>query len=249
MSQRWSRTNLLARAKHVATSRLALVVIGIVLASAGSVFAGTRLQDARSDRDGAGEVQADGSLKVDPAPLTLDDVAKSREGSASRTVMRLWYFAQWGSPANVLDAYKPEVIRRLGIQNVASAYSSMRASLVAARPRIVSEVKARSGTVVTMRALRRNAEPTRHSFTLERGPGGRWQIVFDTLLEDALAAAVQAASSPDPNSKPPASAVRKGLIAAREFRAADLESKYARRSQRQVRQPAPVQQPPAAAGP
>ena len=49
--------------------------------------------------------------------------------------------------------------------------------------------------IVTVELLRRNTAAARQTFTLRRA-GGRWRVVFDTLLEEGIAAYVQNREAP-----------------------------------------------------
>jgi hypothetical protein len=207
--------------RRIVTSRM-LVVLALIAISAVSVLVGTQLQHDAAAPSAAERERPDGSLSADPQPLSLDDVRATANGSASEAVMYLWYWAQWGGLPNVLAVYSPAVVARLGAEDMAGAYSLQRASLLAARPEIVSEVTGPGGTMVAVRALRRNTKPQELSYTLRR-IRGEWRIVFDTQLESGLAAWVQFRSTPDPESgDAPPSARRAGIAAARAYRAVGL---------------------------
>jgi hypothetical protein len=214
---------VLERLPRGVSRRYLVVVLLLVGISAGSVLAGTRLQASEADAP-APIVRADGSLTADPEPLTIDDLNATRGPEPARAAMRLWFWAQWGSLPNVVAAHDPEVIDALGAEDIASAYRMMRTAYVSARPRILSVSRGRSGTVVTLEALRRNTAPTRYAFTM-RERDGRWYITFDELLEEGIAAWVQFRATPDPSAdKPPAAAVRAGIDAARRYRLAAVEA-------------------------
>jgi hypothetical protein len=154
----------------------------------------------------------------------LDEIDDAPGGSAARAVMRLWFWAQWGSLPNVVAAYDPEVVERVGSEDIASTYTLNRSTYISSRPRIVDVSTGRRGTVVHVEALRRNAPPQRSSFTLRRRDG-YWYVVFDTVLEQGLAAWVQFRSMPDPDAKDiPAAAVRAGINAARRYRLVGTEA-------------------------
>lgn len=174
----------------------------------------------REDRVRAGTVRADGSLTVDPKPLTLADVGRLQRGSASQAALLLWYWGQWGSAPSIVSSYAPEIVRAVGADAIAGAYAQDRASLVAMRPRVIEESATRAGTVVILEGARRNELPNRYSFTLRRRDG-RWQVVYDSLLEAGLAAYVQTRAADDPNARTVnAAAARAGLAAVRRLRAA-----------------------------
>ena len=189
-----------------------------MLITAAGMLAGTRLD---GDSEAIGEaVNRDRSLAVDPRPLTLDDVAAGAEGPAPEAVLRTWFFAQWGGLPVVVASYLPAVVDRVGAANVAGAYELQRGLLVSSHPRILAESVTDEGVIVTVEVQRRNESPQQHSYTLTRRHD-RWYIVFDTVLEEALAAYAQTQRTPGgEQGDPPAAAVRAGLEAASRFRAA-----------------------------
>lgn len=208
------------RLRTIFFSKFTVAVVALVLVSAGAVYAGTQIEG--TEKRSTTRVRSDGSLTQPPRPLSLDDVAKHEPGSPTAAIVRLWYWGQWGSAPNIIQAYDPAVVRLLGAADMAGAYSAQRANMVSARLRIVGESPGIAGTsVVTLQALRTNTAPEQYSFTLKR-KGGRWVVVFDTLLEAAIAGYVQTHASPDPNKEPPAAAVRAGLSKARSYRVAFL---------------------------
>jgi hypothetical protein len=207
--------------RRVVTSRSFLVIVLVAAASAVAVFVGSELD--REQTPAEERVRPDGSLAVDPKPLSLDDLRALESGSPAEAVIELWYWAQWGSLPNVVAAYDPVVVDRLGAGDIASAYSMQRQSLIASKPRILEEVRGREGTAVSVEALRRNASPTRYSFTL-RESDGEWLVVFDTLLESGIAAWAQFDAMPDPDAgTTPASARRAGIRAAHRYRDVALD--------------------------
>jgi hypothetical protein len=129
--------------------------------------------------------EASGLLTSDPAPLTVEDLNRLRRGSASRSVMQLLFWAQWGSYPDVVASYDPRVVSKLGSSAVLGAYAQLRAQLVASQPKILSESRSPRGTLVTVRLLSKSSPPQRQSFLLSHRTG-RWMIEFDTLLEGGL---------------------------------------------------------------
>jgi hypothetical protein len=167
--------------------------------------------------------RSDGSLRINPKPLTLDQVRASPKGSPERTLFELLFWAQWGSAPNVVAAYTPEVVRAVGVANLSGAYGQQRATLLSSLPRITSVVTTSFGVAVTVELLRRNTTPAPQSFTLRR-VGGRWRVVYDTLLENGLAAYVQTINTPASAKTAPDSAVKAGIAAAADYRTAALRS-------------------------
>lgn len=196
-------------------SALLILVAGVAL------FAGSRFGNA-DPATGVPIERLDGSLSQPPAPLSLQDVEKQSDGSAARAVVELWYWGQWGSVPNLLASYDPAVLDAVGTENVAGAYAGQRGFLVASNPNVLEEVEGPSGTVVNIEALRQNQIPVEYSFTL-REQDGEWRIVFDTLLESALASYIQTENTPDPDAVAadvPAAAKKAGRKAAAQYRVA-----------------------------
>jgi hypothetical protein len=152
--------------------------------------------------NGVTRVLADGRLVTDPSPLTLEDVHRRPVGSPEYTVMSLLFWAQWGSPANIVAEYDPGVARLLGVSNLVGAWESIRQSIVTSLPKIVFEQTdaAKNQAFVGMLFETTLGPPTRQSFVLRRMAGG-WRIVYDTLLESALPGYVAEQVTPNPAAK------------------------------------------------
>jgi hypothetical protein len=206
--------------------KVLIVAIALLAVCGGAVYAGSKLDDGSSesaDRATTSErSRPEGSLAEVPGLMRLRDVRKARSGSASEKVLELWYWAQWGSIPNIIATYDPTVVSEVGASDLAGAYSLQRSYLAAARPELVDESESDGFAFVTLRALRADDKPQSLGFTLRR-TGGEWRVVFDTLLESALATYVQYRNTPDPNSRNvPVAAVRAGIEAARKYRLAHL---------------------------
>ena len=206
--------------------RIVATALGLLLACAAAVFAGSRLDDdGTAPRDEGGRSATaeslPGSLASDPPMLTTKDLDAAPRGSASERVLQLWYWGQWGSIPNVVATYDPAVLDTVDAADIAGTYSQQRSYLATTRPELVDETEEQGITLVTVRGLRSDAAPQSFAFNL-RQTDGEWHVIFDTLLESALATYVQTQSSSDPDKKPPPSAVRAGAAAALEFRVAHL---------------------------
>jgi hypothetical protein len=154
-----------------------------------------------------------------PVPLTLADVNKQRSDSPARTVFHLWFWAQWGGPVNVLDAYAPSVTRRVGALKIADAYARLRPTVLAARPRVVAQERNRDGsvTVAVLAVLAGPARKLNESFTL-RKQGGRWLVVYDTLLADGLSTDAQLVVDGSGSRSPSPAGLKAGDLAAKRYR-------------------------------
>jgi hypothetical protein len=196
------------------------VVLGLCLVSVGAVLLGTQLEDSTKAGTKAPRVRSDGSLTVNPELLSLADVDRAPRGSAKAAVLLLWYWGEWGAVPNILGAYHPAVVRAVSGEDIAGAYAMFRNALQTGQPKVTAQTGGPRRAVVVLRVRRRDAPPEKYSFTLSR-VGGRWYVVFDTLLETAIAGYVQLKNMPDPSAKkPPPAAARAGLDAAAKFRAA-----------------------------
>jgi hypothetical protein len=171
--------------------------------------------------NGVTRVLADGRLVTDPPPLTLQNVERYSVGSPAYTVMSLLFWAQWGSPANIVAEYDRGVASAVGVSNVVGAWEAIRQSILTSLPKIVFEQSnaARSQAFVGVQIETSLGPPTRQSFVLRRTAQG-WRIVYDTLLEGALPGYVAEQFTPDPSAKrASATAVHSGLGFAAAYRA------------------------------
>lgn len=198
-------------------------IVAMIVLSSASIAAGTALDDRDSNVFTQPVPLSDGSLRVDPKPLTLEEVRRTPAGSPARSLFELFFWAQWGSAPNVVAAYPPEVARAVGADILSGAYAQQRVTLLSSLPRITSTVKTAFGVVVTVELLRRNAVPARQSFTLRRVEG-RWLVVYDTLLEDGIAAYVQNREAPASGKQVPDAAIKAGMAAAARYRSVALHS-------------------------
>lgn len=163
------------------------------------------------------EVLPNGRLKSQPSPLTVADIKRQPPNSPQKVVMELLFFAQWGGLANLKSAYSPAVLDRVNERDLAGAYALQRPALVTVLPRIVAVRKTASGRLVAVRFGSTAGPPSEDSFLVRRRRG-QWRIVYDSLLDRALAQFVQTRVDPSPT--PSARARRAGLAAAERFRAA-----------------------------
>lgn len=171
--------------------------------------------------NGVTRVLADGRLVVDPPPLTLKDVERQPVGSPGYTVMSLLFWAQWGSPANIVAEYDPGVARVVGVSNVVGVWESIRQSILLALPKIIFERFNSAGNqaFVGLQLETTSGPPARQSFVLRRTAQG-WRVVYDTLLEGALPGYVAELLTPDPSAKgAAAAAVHRGVGDAAAYRA------------------------------
>jgi hypothetical protein len=193
---------------------LAVMAFTVALAGCSSDSEGeqmVRTGDARPSQS------SDGRLDRDPSPLTLQDVRRFPVESPERAVMQLLFWAQWGSAPNVAAAYDPVITDRLGVTFITAPYAWLRPQLVVSRPRIVSHTANARGEFIGVELASKSYPFQRDSFSLRRGAGGRWFVVYDTLAERGLQAMVTENTAKNP-AKPGHAALAAGKKAAQNFR-------------------------------
>ena len=191
---------------------------GLGLAVLGCGDSKTKKDDAGASASAGGTSSKQRRLREVPDLLRLADLRRERPGSAEAAVLRLLYFAQWGSAPNLAAAYDPVVRERVGVSNIVGTYTQRRASLATSRVRIVERLDTRTGTLISIELLRADAGPAHHSYSLRRREG-RWRVVFDTLLEDGLGTYVAGTHSRSAVGRPPdGAAARQGRQAAHAYR-------------------------------
>jgi hypothetical protein len=152
------------------------------------------------------------------AMLSTTDLDKAAAGPA-RTVLTLWFWAQWGSWPNVVTAYAPAVRANVGDGDIAGAYQQQRGSMEMLRPEIHDIVKTPKGTLVTTVLRPAGGPVVPDSWTLRQAKSGQWQIIHDTFLERSVGGYVQgvtqgrvapAATKPDPRAQRAGAKAREG---------------------------------------
>lgn len=136
---------------------------------------------AQSVAAGASGVSAPRQL----TPLTLAQVGKIPEGNPASTVMRLWFWGQWGSMPNVLASYDPGTVRITGSRDIFQVYTIQRSTLLEFRPQIVDESTRGFTAFVAVQGKASGQKPYQASFDLRR-VGRAWFITHDSLLEGTL---------------------------------------------------------------
>ena len=190
----------------------------LTLAVAGCGGAATKSEGDVANVPPAGTQTTDGRLEKTPSPLRLADLRSERTGSPQEALLRLFYWAQWGSAPNVASAYDPTIRKRVGVTRIVGAYSQQRASLATSRLRFVESTETSAGTLVSLELLRADGPPARHSFLLRRRDGN-WRVIFDTLLEGALVTYVSSIHSRTaPSEQPDRRALSQGQAAAQVYR-------------------------------
>ncbi len=194
-----------------------LVVTSVILGGCGAKSA----EHPGVPVNGVTRVLADGRLVTDPPPLTLHDVERQPVGSPAYTVMSLLFWAQWGSPANIVAEYDPGAALIVGVSNLVGAWEGIRQSILSALPKIVFERSNAAGNqaFVGLQLETTLGPPARQSFVLRRTAQG-WRIVYDTLLDGALPGYIAELLTTDPSAKhASAAAIHAGIGYAAAYRA------------------------------
>jgi hypothetical protein len=129
----------------------------------------------------------DGRLSIDPAPVTLADLAAQSERAPRAVLRRLWFSIQWWDEPAILAAYVPAVVETVGASRVLRAWKLRRGLVIGSRPRGFETTRRREIAVVTFGRESRTSAPAQESATMLLERGG-WRILHDTMLEEALAA-------------------------------------------------------------
>jgi hypothetical protein len=158
------------------------------------------------------EQRADGSLTRQPDPLSVADLERVPPGSPQATVLRLWFYGQWGSAVNAVRFYDQRVLRAIGHSSAVGAYASQRLGMLDSHPKVRSVTRNPAGTLVKVDMLTISGAPRREFFLLRR-QGAGWRIVYDSFLDSALATYVEAQMRP--GTAPPNAAASRDAIAAR----------------------------------
>ena len=163
-----------------------LAAAGLILATGLLASCGGDDRSARITRTGSSETSSlrGGRLERAPVPLTVADLEGARNGSPEETVIRLWFYAQWGHAAAIPSLYAESVRRVRADADIARAYLGNRSYLAQTRPHITEIDEHGNGNgrrVVRMEILSATDAPRRESFVLVRRNDG-YRIAEDTFL-------------------------------------------------------------------
>lgn len=131
-------------------------------------------------------------------------------------LLRLWFAVQWWDEPAIRAAYAPVVSDILQPGAILGAWNLSRPSIIGSRPRNFETMRNDGFAIVTFTRESRTALPATESATMIL-VRGRWRILHDTMLEDALAAYAQSRGSRGQDAQS-ATAVRRGVEARRRFR-------------------------------
>jgi hypothetical protein len=119
-------------------------------------------------------------------------LTQAKPDSPDHTVLLLWKRTQQRLDALSADLYDPKVVNTIGFPALQGALNQQRSVYATYSPRITDRETAKGGDILTVTATTRfeNDEDTDEitaTFVLRRSKGD-WLIIYDTLLEDGLAA-------------------------------------------------------------
>lgn len=123
----------------------------------------------------------------------------SRPGSPGAAILTLWRFVRGGALPVAVGSYDRSVQRSLGLALLAGALRTQQPSAKQLRAEITGQDKTPAGELLTMNAS--DGTVTRTFSFITRKRGGRWLVVYDTLLEDALPAYVRLQTDKGPADK------------------------------------------------
>lgn len=158
---------------------------------------------------------------VDPSELSkglLDkqDLARFKAGSPQRQFLVYWSAVQFQDWATMAGSFEPSVAAQVGVDRIAQALRSQVPILRLQKPRIVSVVSANGQTSVRYAIRDQGGLTLTETATLRRA-SGRWRLVYDSFLDQALQVAAQnlVQNRIDPNAPhPSARAIAAGEAAA-----------------------------------
>jgi hypothetical protein len=128
----------------------------------------------------------EGALSKPPGLLSAKEIRSQPPSSPQQTVLSALFYWQWGSIPSVVREYAPEAVSSIGAQTFVATIGFQRPYVSTVRPRIsfVRRV-APSAMLVGIDLLSQDAATSHESFLVRRR-GGRWQIVYDTLVDRSL---------------------------------------------------------------
>jgi hypothetical protein len=127
-----------------------------------------------------------------------------------------------------MEQYDARVLQALGVHDIFGALATQQASLAASRITLIPAERTELGRLVTIRVRPPEGADQRYSFLLRR-QAQRWRIIYDSLLEGALAFFVQQrVQESSGKAKPTLKAIRAGRRAADRYATLFSESSQIR---------------------
>jgi hypothetical protein len=157
-----------------------------------------------------------------------------KPNTPEHTVLILWKRANQRLSGVAAGAYDSRVIDALGFRAVQSGLDQQRSVFQAFSPRVTARESTPEGLVLSLTAVSRLPErkDTIREFAttyLLRRTAGRWAIVYDTVLEDGLAAyAKVAAAAPGADDEDKKKADAEAMAITERFRALSRDERGGR---------------------
>jgi hypothetical protein len=137
--------------------------------------------------DGSTENSPAGAAGPDRDSAIRQDPELVGAGSPGRVVQQYWRYLRSGIVPTAIALYDDEVRRRVGVATFAGAMSEQEYVLRGtSEPVVVRREDTEAGALVTTVTRQRDRSNLRTSFILRRDQGGRWRIVYDTVMSRAL---------------------------------------------------------------
>lgn len=151
--------------------------------------------------------------------VTAADISRYKDDTASRAFMQFWSALQWQDWIGAIDRYSPGLKRVVGSRNLLGALRSQAVLYRSAKPSIRSESRRRGGLTTVRFSFADQAGARRLSTTTWRREAGRWTLVYDGLLDEALQswAQIRAQQISNPDAPEPTKDALKAGIEASEL--------------------------------
>jgi hypothetical protein len=141
--------------------------------------------------------------------------------SPGGVVIRLWRFLKVGAVPPAVLLYDPKVRRDVGLGTLAGVLAAQESTAGPLNVAIQDVQRTPAGTLVFAKAQSSSGPGQAYSFLMQQR-GGRWYVVYDTLVGKSIETLVarQTDGSSTPDAKLSLRARRAGSAAARSFRSA-----------------------------
>ncbi len=174
---------------------------------------------ALSSRSVAGDVRPLSNVIYSKA-----DVERTPSGSPLNAFLQYRQALQLQAWPRATDFFDPGLAGHIGLARLVVALQAAGDEVRSARPRIIDVRRSANGAVVSY-ALRREGEQELLRSVQWRREDGSWRIVYDSMLDDALALAAQRAAQTrdDPLARQPGRTALRAAAAARKLQADYLQ--------------------------
>jgi len=144
------------------------------------------------------------------------------EGSPGAAVLELWEYLRAGAVPSAAALYDEGVRNATGTDEFAGGLAALQPDLVSRAPKVVKDERVGALRLLTVRGVAKGEPAQEYSYTLRR-QGGRWFIVFDTLLSRAISSYVTARTEQTGGKNSGRTAAGAGAGAAERFRSAGVD--------------------------